>query len=173
MPAQKQILPPCLMAILIKNSGKTLRIPIFSKKIKDINTGKPLSEDNWVWSPTGVINIHYPELWGFVFFCDDKSDTPVIPETELIKWELRKIYYAENAFFDKKGYYTDDKELISTIVKDCSRCEKESEIKLDDYELTVTPTFFEASAFTSDYEKAVRIYADGKTIALPVNKSRV
>ncbi len=35
--------------------------------------GKVLPEDNWVWAPTGVINIHYPEQWGFVFFSEDRA----------------------------------------------------------------------------------------------------
>jgi hypothetical protein len=25
-------------------------------------------EDNWVWSPQGVINMHLPQRWGFVKF---------------------------------------------------------------------------------------------------------
>lgn len=28
--------------------------------------GKP--EDNWVWSPTGRIDMHMPERWGYIFF---------------------------------------------------------------------------------------------------------
>ena len=39
----------------------------FQKRLSE-ETGRPLPEDNWVWAPTGVINIHYPELWAFVFF---------------------------------------------------------------------------------------------------------
>jgi len=27
-----------------------------------------LKEDNWVWSPQGVVNMHVPEKWGFVQF---------------------------------------------------------------------------------------------------------
>jgi hypothetical protein len=27
-----------------------------------------LKEDNWVWSPQGVVNMHVPEKWGFVSF---------------------------------------------------------------------------------------------------------
>ena len=34
---------------------------------KDKN-GKYLPEFNWVWSPQGVINMHVPERWGYVFF---------------------------------------------------------------------------------------------------------
>jgi len=30
----------------------------------------PGKEDNWVWSPQGVINMHVPEHWGFVRFVD-------------------------------------------------------------------------------------------------------
>jgi len=26
----------------------------------------PGREDNWVWSPQGVINMHVPDKWGFV-----------------------------------------------------------------------------------------------------------
>jgi hypothetical protein len=25
-------------------------------------------EENWVWSPTGVVDIHYPDRWGTVIF---------------------------------------------------------------------------------------------------------
>ncbi len=28
--------------------------------------GKP--EDNWVWSPQGLINMHVPDRWGYVQF---------------------------------------------------------------------------------------------------------
>ena len=40
--------------------------------VKQINpeTGNPYPEDNWVWSPQGVINMHYPEMWGFVQFTE-------------------------------------------------------------------------------------------------------
>lgn len=30
--------------------------------------GKNLPEDNWVWSPHGRINMHIPELWGYLQF---------------------------------------------------------------------------------------------------------
>jgi len=29
-------------------------------------------EDNWVWSPQGVINMHVPEQWGYLHFVDAK-----------------------------------------------------------------------------------------------------
>lgn len=30
--------------------------------------GKPLPEDNWVWSPQGLIDMHVPEKWGYLHF---------------------------------------------------------------------------------------------------------
>lgn len=68
-------------------------------KVKDAGTGRPLPEDNWTWAPQGVINIHYPEMWGFVQFSsklpgEGKEKIVRRPE-EKVDWALRKIYYAE------------------------------------------------------------------------------
>ncbi len=78
-------------------------------KITDPATGKSLPEDNWVWAPTGLINIHYPELWGFVRFSSrpagDQSEKFVLPEAEQIKWLLRQIYYRQRHLYQEKGSY--------------------------------------------------------------------
>ncbi len=78
-------------------------------KMKDKNTGRPLPEDNWVWAPQGVINIHYPEMWGYVQFtateagraaeyCDED------PEAD-VKWALRLIYYRQRNFHARHGRF--------------------------------------------------------------------
>ena len=36
----------------------------------------PGREDNWVWSPQGLINMHVPEHWGFVRFTSGTSRPP-------------------------------------------------------------------------------------------------
>ncbi|MCF2488310.1 carbohydrate-binding family 9-like protein [Dyadobacter sp. CY347] len=36
-------------------------------------TGKVLPEYNWVWSPQGIINMHFPEYWGYLQFVDSKE----------------------------------------------------------------------------------------------------
>jgi len=38
-----------------------------------------LREDNWVWSPQGVIDMHQPEHWGFVRFVASDRDRPASP----------------------------------------------------------------------------------------------
>jgi hypothetical protein len=70
-------------------------------------TGRPLPEDNWVWAPTGLVNIHYPELWGFLFFCGE-GESYAIPPEEYLAWELRQVYYREHALFDETGGFSPD-----------------------------------------------------------------
>jgi len=77
-------------------------------KCSDPITGKPYPEDNWVWSPMGVINMHYPELWGFLFFCADEKSAFTIPESEKRKWQLRQYYYLQKKSLDECGKYSSD-----------------------------------------------------------------
>ncbi len=84
------------------------------KYFKKINpkTGKPFPEDNWVWSPQGLINMHYPEMWGFVQFSDsfvgEGEDIFILPEEEIIKWQLRQFYYWQKNYRLNKGYFAKD-----------------------------------------------------------------
>lgn len=78
---------------------------------KDAN-GKLLHEYNWVWSPTGVINMHEPEKWGYVYFSSKKageSDSFIIPPDENIKWEMYKLHRAQ------KKYYKQHEKWASSI----------------------------------------------------------
>jgi hypothetical protein len=81
-------------------------------KTKDPATGRPLPEDNWTWTPQGIVNIHYPEMWSYVQFSSKvpgkgKEKFERRPE-EKVKWALRKLYYAEwRHYYDKGGFGTD------------------------------------------------------------------
>ncbi|MBJ6367412.1 carbohydrate-binding family 9-like protein [Snuella sedimenti] len=78
---------------------------------KDAN-GKHLHEYNWVWSPIGVINMHEPENWGYVYFSSKGLEAQVdftIPNDEKIKWELFKLYRAQ------RSYYASNKKRATTI----------------------------------------------------------
>ncbi|NOY77537.1 MAG: carbohydrate-binding family 9-like protein [Calditrichaeota bacterium] len=75
----------------------------------DPRTGKPLPEDNWVWSPQGLINMHYPEMWGFVQFSKKAvgmgQEDFQPKEIDSVKWALRKVYYAEQtAYLNQKHF---------------------------------------------------------------------
>lgn len=80
-------------------------------KVTDPKTGKPLPEDNWVWAPTGLINIHYPEMWAYVHFSGrnvgEGKEAFVVKPEEAAKWALRQVYYKEKTYYLNHGKYTD------------------------------------------------------------------
>jgi Carbohydrate family 9 binding domain-like len=70
------------------------------QKIIDSQTGKTLPEHNWVWSPQGVVNMHYPERWGYLIFLGE----PVAANTDMVfqysleekmKRQLWLLYYQQ------------------------------------------------------------------------------
>ena len=76
----------------------------YSRK-KDDN-GKYLHEYNWVWSPQGVINMHLPENWGYVYFSSKTvggTDNFDIPNDEKIKWKMYQLYRLQKDYFKKNN----------------------------------------------------------------------
>ena len=58
--------------------------------------GRLAPEHNWVWSPQGMINMHAPDRWGYLYFSDQDSDNPPeLPLAELEKLALWNIYYKQ------------------------------------------------------------------------------
>ncbi len=85
------------------------------RKRLDPSTGRPYPEDNWVWSPQGVINMHYPEMWGFVRFEGDEgaeaagtNETLAIPADESVKWRLRQLYYRQRNLYERTGSFASE-----------------------------------------------------------------
>ena len=71
-------------------------------KEKD-DDGKPLPEDNWVWSPTGYVNMHKPETWGYVQFESDRSQRFQDRPNEKIKWAMWQTYYTLKKCIQDQG----------------------------------------------------------------------
>lgn len=69
--------------------------------------GEPLPAHNWLWAPTGVIDAHMPEMWGYLLFTESGEDYP-LPEADAAKWVLRKLYYRQHAHCCRYGRFTDD-----------------------------------------------------------------
>ena len=68
--------------------------------------GNYLPEYNWVWSPQGVINMHVPEKWGYVYFSPNaagEKDDFEIPKDEQLKWYLYGLYRAQKSYFQENG----------------------------------------------------------------------
>lgn len=73
-------------------------------KLKDAS-GKDLPEHNWVWSPQGVINMHYPERWGYLQFSRKSDAVFTMPFSEKQKKYLWLIYYRQKQYLGKTGKY--------------------------------------------------------------------
>jgi hypothetical protein len=77
-------------------------------------TGKPLPEENWVWSPQGLVNMHYPERWGIVEFSADArlGDAAEVfrQDEDRACEELRRIYYAQKRWFADHARYFERQE---------------------------------------------------------------
>ncbi|MBI5022328.1 MAG: carbohydrate-binding family 9-like protein [Ignavibacteriales bacterium] len=129
------------------------------QKTTDPKTGKSFPEDNWVWSPQGLINMHCPEMWGFVQFSDKlagiEAEQFKFNTDENIKWALRQIYYEEKKYFEKNHKYTDDlKELGLT------------DLKMDGYNVPLiqsTSNLYEVIATEVNGKAKWHISQDGRT----------
>lgn len=79
------------------------------EKRKDPQSGKPLPEHNWVWSPQGVINMHCPERWGYVMFSTAPpkkgATTFTLSPDEDVKAYLWLAYYKQADYKKAHGQY--------------------------------------------------------------------
>jgi hypothetical protein len=67
-------------------------------------------ENNWVWSPQGLIAMHYPEMWGEVLFADGGQSFEDSAEHRAIGGaaNLMPVYYAQRKFHEDNGRFARD-----------------------------------------------------------------
>ncbi|KAE9335216.1 hypothetical protein PF008_g13594 [Phytophthora fragariae] len=82
-------------------------------------------EDNIVWAPTGVIDIHRPERWGYVFFSSE-NELPggelelssamngFLEERMAIERILDAVYYRQRAFHAFHGGFASTMKMLYT-----------------------------------------------------------
>ncbi len=100
---------------LLKIEGNT-----YQKQLKP-NRKKPKQERYDVWSPHGKIDLHQPEMWGYVQFTKKRVGEGAVAFTnnpeEQIKWALWQLHYQQAAYFKKhKKYATSIQELSKVSV---------------------------------------------------------
>ncbi len=79
--------------------------------------GNYLPEYNWVWSSQGVINMHEPEKWGYVYFSSTEAggkDTFEIPNDEKIKWEMYNLFRAQKKHYETNKQWATSVEQLSS-----------------------------------------------------------
>ncbi len=99
---------------------------------KDKVTGKLIPEHYSVWSPQGIINLHYPERWGYVLFSDTLSTKSFLSSgDEELKLLLWKYYYLQQEFRNINGKFaTRLKQLDKIFTGDKGLTESKSKIKM-------------------------------------------
>ena len=133
--------------------------------VKDINpaTGRPFPEENWVWSPQGRINMHMPEMWGYLQFSSLTAGTgeeAFIPDKDKdLKWALRLIYYAEKEYYARNKKYSASLSEIGLSMKDLPE-------GLSEPVIMATRTTFESFFPNDPTGKGWTIYNDGRIIRL-------
>ena len=101
--------------------------------------GEP--EDNWVWSPQGIIDMHRPERWGYVQFTEKAPGTvsfapdPALPARNA----LQEIYYAQREYKTLHNHWTDRIEDLN-LARDFEKA------LANPPNLKATPGGFEATA---------------------------
>jgi len=114
-------------------------------------------EHNWVWSPQGLINMHYPEMWGFVQFSDKQAgsgkDKFIFNEDENIKWKLRQLYYKQRTYFMQNGKFADNLEVLGLTDLDINGFQP--------LQIFTTPNTFEAILKSKDGKTTISIFDNG------------
>jgi len=132
-------------------------------KRKDPKTGKNFPEHNWVWSPQGLINMHYPEMWGFVQFSDKivgtGKDEFVMNKEEYVKFALRKLYYRQWNYFVRFGKFSNN--LEDLYKNDIKELDFIPEYKFDPI-IETTSSLFEIKAKSFNGNFIWHIMNDGK-----------
>jgi hypothetical protein len=130
---------------------------------REINpaTGIPFPEDNWVWSPQGQVNMHMPEMWGFLQFSSIEAGNgseSFIPDPDLhLKWALRMIYYAEDQYYLKNNTY-------SSSLADIGLRQADFPKNLPSPVIQLTRSAFECYFPLADGKPVWTIYQDGRIV---------
>ncbi len=130
----------------------------YQKRINP-ETGNAYPEDNWVWSPQGLVNMHYPEMWGFAQFSEniagEAEDEFEWNRDEEIKWALRQVYYAQRNYRSEHGVFADDFRKLNMAL-----------LEIEGYvfnpTIEVTSNMYEAIAESFDGERTWHIRQDGR-----------
>ncbi|MEJ7694922.1 carbohydrate-binding family 9-like protein [Daejeonella sp.] len=134
-------------------------------KLKGAN-GRNLPEHNWVWSPQGLINMHYPERWGYLYFSKADTGKPqaqyTIPYSEIQKKHLWLVYYRQKEYFQKNRLYA--KEL-----KDLGIAETEFKVDGKDNKLRMEATSRQFMVYISGDEITYSVNDEG---LVQVSKAR-
>jgi hypothetical protein len=144
---------------------------VYAKR-KAPGSTRDLPESDWTWSPQGLVNMHYPEMWGWVQFSTFKADAPEAAavafkpgadDTRI--WSLRQVYYAEKESQGMRARFTDDRLELARLVRtlDPVRSTLAGDVVLPvSATVKLTQSGFEATVPSTGVNAVLHIREDGR-----------
>ncbi|WP_247679907.1 carbohydrate-binding family 9-like protein [Chitinophaga polysaccharea] len=114
-------------------------------------------ENNWVWSPQNIINMHAPERWGYLLFTTKEHTAFQLPAAEEARPYLWKVYWAQQQYRQAHGRYANN--LAALQIPEKQRGSKGQTYTL---RLEATSSQFNANITGTDFTGAVYIDQEGK-----------
>jgi hypothetical protein len=74
-------------------------------------------EDNWVWSPTGIVDMHRPEQWGCVKFTSKRQNEAFEPKRDVERNAVLDFYYSQKEFHSLTGGWAKSLGELNSRVK--------------------------------------------------------
>ena len=116
-------------------------------------------QENWVWSPSGRVDMHQTETWGYVQFSDKKvgkgEDIFTPNPEEAIKWALWQLYFQQRKHKEAYGHYSNSTKGFRIPI-----------VEIEGYYLQpkveCTTHLFEISAASLDKDKRWYINHEGR-----------
>ena len=91
-------------------------------------------EDNWVWSPQGMIDMHRPEKWGYVQFSTRQPNgVEFKPDpTGVVRDMLLEIYYTQREFRQRRKVWASSLDLLGLTAPKLERLLATPTLKITD-----------------------------------------
>jgi hypothetical protein len=111
-------------------------------------------EDNWIWSPQGVVDMHRPERWGYVQFSTAKPGSVAFrPDpTGPLRHQLQRIHEAQRDYHKAKGHWAASLDELG--LADLARS------PLGTFKLETTTNYYQASIAVG--KQRLSIQSDGR-----------
>lgn len=112
-------------------------------RVQWLKAGGP--EENWVWMPTGKVDMHMPDRWGFLFFSHHtvgREETFHYPYNMAAYKLLWAMFYAQQDSYAKNKTYLQTKEAFRLTDAELKDLPQGTEISVDAtknlYEITIS-----------------------------------
>jgi len=131
------------------------KVEIVDGKYRKI-AGEP--EDNWVWSPQGVIDMHRPEKWGYVQFSRatgaEYQPDPAARARDL----LHRIYYAQLGYRQEHGRWATT--MAELGLEGVGHKSLQMQVTQSGFEVTVEVEYPEGKALRWHIRQDSRVWGD-------------